>query len=191
MGSGLKKFAVSAALIAQLVSASAIAAIPRSNIYGTDFSRVIQPLESVHEIKTEDVARWIPVNMAPSDDGSAVASQIFDFGVQNLLKSPDFKNNSLVRSAQKMESVMGSDMSFGGTQAGDTKHVFKFRMKPTQSAAQLNYEGLVNARVDYQIARSALNVEISEKVATHTDLVITHADTRNDRREMLSMRWSF
>ncbi len=184
------KLAVAVALISQFMAAPCFGAIPRNGGNYVDATRVIQPIESVHAIKSEDVAMWIPTNMQPTDDGGAIASQIFDFGMQNLMRSPEFKNNSIVRSAQKMESVMSSDMSFGG-EDGETKHVIKFRMKPAQTLAQLNYEGFVKARVDYRIAHESLNVEISEKIIGDTDLVLSHADSRDDRREMLSMRWNF
>lgn len=195
MKAAWNKMAVTVAVIAQLIAAPALSAIPRTDYNSTidfaSFTRGIQPIESTHVIKSEDVARWIPTNMQPTDSDGQVASQIFDFGLQNLLKSPQFKNNALVRSAQKMDSLVESDMSFGGDEEGATKHVFKLRMKPTQTLAQLNYEGYISARVNYQIAHEALNVEISEKIGGNTDLVLSHADTRDDRREMLSMRWNF
>lgn len=188
------KLAVAASLVSQLVALPCMSAIPRTtdwSIYYIDVTRVIQPIESTQTIKSEDVAKWIPTNMQASDDGGAVAAKIVDFSIQNMMKSPEFKNNAFVRSAQKMESAMASDVSFGGSAEGETKHVIKFQMKPTQTLAQLNYQGFVTARVNYQISHETLNVEISEKIIGDTDLVLSHADTRDDRREMLSMRWNF
>lgn len=186
------KFAIAAALISQLAAAPCFSSIPRdgNGDWYSDWSRVIEPVESVRVIKPNDVAMWIPTNMQPTGSGSQVASQIFDFGMSNLMKSPEFKNNSVVRSAQSLESVMASDLSLGG-EDGDTKHVFKFRMKPAQTSAQLGYQGFITARLNYHIGQESLNVEISEKVVGDTDLVLSHADTRDDRREMLSMRWNF
>jgi len=193
-----KRIRLGAALVAvviQSVVTPCWGAIPQ-HIRRIDFSqrcditKMVQPIESLNIIRHEDVAKIIPQNMAPSDNGGTVASQILDFSLQNLFRSSAFANTDLGRSAKRVEQVMESDLQVGG-ENGTTKHVFKVKMKPVQTQAQINYEGFMRAQMSYQIAREEFQVEVSERLTASADVVLSHLGSRGERQDMLSLRLRF
>ena len=149
-------------------------------------------LMSVMTIRSEDISRIIPTDLRPTNDGGVVASRIGERGINAWLNSPSMKNTGIVKGAQSLERNMASDVAIGGDEPDSIKHSFKFGVKAEQSKAQLEYAGLMNANVSYQVAASTFNVEVREPVALlQTDLVFNHINTRDDQRDVLSVRWNW
>jgi hypothetical protein len=190
MKATLSKLALATCIAAQLFTLPAFSAIPRTDII-FDITKIIEPIASLRTIRSEDIAKFIPSDMTPSSSGGYVATRILDHSLQTIFKSPELRRSELGRSAQKLESVMETDVSFGGGEKGDVKHSVKFKMKPVQAKAQLDYTGYVNAQLSYQIQDQSMNLEVFEKVASNTDLVLTHNDSHVETRDMLSLRWNW
>jgi hypothetical protein len=62
-------------------------------------------------------------------------------------------------------------------------------MRAAQAKAQLEYTGITNAQLSYQLAQSTMNFEVSEKLAPTTRLVFNHIAKPGDITDMVSMRW--
>jgi hypothetical protein len=167
--------------------------IPHSEGYARGFDiSTVQPVSSVMFMRTEDVSRYIPTDLSPTSNGGSVAAKIGERGLNAWLNSPSMKNTSFVKGAQSLEKNMASDMNVGGDEPDSIKHSFKFGVKAAQSRAQLEYAGLMNANVSYQVAASTFNVEVREPVAMlQTDLVFNHINSRDDQRDILSVRWNW
>ena len=166
---------------------------PRLEGYGRGFDiSTVERVMSVMTIRSEDISRIIPTDLRPTNDGGVVASRIGERGINAWLNSPSMKNTGIVKGAQSLERNMASDVAIGGDEPDSIKHSFKFGVKAEQSKAQLKYAGLMNANVSYQVAASTFNVEVREPVALlQTDLVFNHINTRDDQRDVLSVRWNW
>jgi hypothetical protein len=158
---------------------------------GLDAS-LITPIQSLNVTRSEDVAKMIPADMAPSSDFGAVSSQILDRSISSLFNSPLIRNSDIGRTAHQMEKSMESNIELGGAEPDSIKHSFKFAMKAAQTRAQIEYSGLTNAQLSYQIAGSTLDFEVREPVAAiGTQVVFNHIDKPSDRTDVVSLRWDW
>lgn len=200
-----KKFCLAIVGI-QMVSSVATAAIPRTLFHkrlyiftlttdyskGLDFS-VIQPIASLRDMNTDDIAKMIPVHeLNSTSDGGLVASQIVDHSLSTWFNSEAVRNSELGRTAHVVEEHMESDVAFGGNTPEETKHAFKFAMRPTQTRAVVEYSGVTNAQLSYHVAQSKMNLEVREELsALGTQLVYNHINQPGDSTDVLSMRWAW
>jgi hypothetical protein len=161
-----------------------------------DFSRgfnlaTIQPVQSLRSIRSSDVGMLIPASeLKPESDSSTIAAQIIDHSMTNFLKS--MQNSELGRTVKLVEKSVETQVTLGGTDPDSTRHSIKLAMRAAQSSALIRYSGITDATVTYQILRSALDFEIREPLPIFkTDLVYNHVATRDDRRDVLSLRWTW
>jgi hypothetical protein len=159
-----------------------------------DYSRgldatAIQPVESLRDVRSEDIALIIPADLRPTSNGGTIAAQILDHSLSSFFNSSAVKHSDLGRTAHQVEKKMEGEASFGGNAEGSVKHNFKFGMKAAQAKAQLEYTGITNAQLSYQLAQSTMNFEVSEKLAPTTRLVFNHIAKPGDITDMVSMRW--
>lgn len=202
----LKRLAITFVIGAQLAVSTATAAIPNYHRIpqiryltlaphnfekGLDVS-VIQPIESLRTIKSEDVAMMIPHrDLTTGADGSLVATRILDHSLSNFFNSPAVRNSDFGKTAHTVEKSMESEAAFGGSEEGSVQHKLKFAMKAIETKAQLEYSGVTNAQLSYNIAQSKMDLEVHEQVASNTRVVFNHIDQPDDRRETLSLRWAW
>ena len=201
----IKKFCLALVGI-QMVSSVSFAAIPRTLFHkrfyvftlttdyskGLDFS-VIQPIASLRDVNTDDIAKMIPVHeLNSTSDGGLVASQIVDHSLSTWFNSEAVRKSDLGRSAHEVEQHMESDIAFGGNAPEETKHAFKFAMRPTQTRALIEYSGVTNAQLSYHVAQSKVDLEVREDVsALGTQVVYNHINKPGDNTDLLSMRWAW
>jgi hypothetical protein len=161
-----------------------------------DFSRGldltwIQPVESMRTVKSEDIARIIPRDLTPTSDGGQIATRILDHSLSSFFNSPAVRNSDLGKTAHRVERTMEGQAAFGGKTQDSIRHVVKFQMRAFQTQALLEYEGLTNAHLCYQIAGSRMDFEVHEKVAINTRLVYNHITQPGDTSDIVSLRWAW
>lgn len=162
-----------------------------------DFSKglnasAIQPVESSRTTTTADVARIIPANMAPTNNGGLVAGQIIDHSFSNWFNSEEVRRSSFGRTAHKVEKSLTSDVSFGSKQPESIRHNLRFQVKAAQTQAQVQYTGLTTAQFTYYMLQDKSDIEVREPMkALNTQLVYNHTVSHDDTREMLSLRWAW
>jgi hypothetical protein len=199
---------LAAILGAQAVSAStASAAIPyalRSSVMlsyvftlSKDFRKglnasAIQPVESSRLTKSEDVSRIIPASMAPTDNSGLVAGQILDHSFSNWFNSEEVKRSSFGRTAHKVEKSLTGEITIGGTKPQSIRHNLRFQMKAAQTQAQVEYTGLTTAQFTYYMMQDKSDIEVREPMKVlNTQLVYNHTISRDDRRDIVSLRWAW
>ena len=191
----------------QFVTLAADAAIPhalRTPVHrdyilkrSFDFSRgfdimSIQRVESLRTTRSEDISRIIPANMTPTNDGGLIATQILDHSLSNWFNSEAVRTSSFGRTAHAVEKSMEGDVAFGGTQPESIKHQLKFSMRATQTRADIEYTGLTHAQLTYFIIQERTNVEVREQIdMIGTQLVYNHISSKDDTRQMVSVRWDW
>jgi hypothetical protein len=192
------KFAIASIVIfAQAFSLFASASIQRSP-YGMRqfFLTQVPASESSSELQVNrvelptttqaDVAKWIPLDMTDTKSEGHVFGRILGRGLSNALK-----DTSVGQAAQRVEKSLAKDISIGGADEDSVKHVFKFRVEAEKAEAKLNYQGLMNAQLSYEVAMSQLKFEIRQSIARDTDLFLSHIDKSDDHREILGVHLNF
>ena len=194
-------------VLMQLFGSSALAAIPQGLVGSTqsrlvfkrgfDFSRgfdaaTVQPIPSLRSTSREDVSRIIPSNMSPTSNGTLVATQIIDHSLSNWFNSESVRHSTFGRTATQIEKSMEGDLSFGGKEPKSIKHSLRFSMRATQTRADIEYTGLTNAQITYFILQEKTDFEIREPMPLlNTQLVYNHIAAKNDRVQMVSLRWKW
>ena len=157
---------------------------------GADYS-LIQPIASTPIFTSGDVSKWIPQNMAPTNDQSAVATQLVTRGFSNMLASPEFQRSRVGHAAHSVQERMKGNVAFGDGANGGVKHEFKFQMQPAGAKALLDYTGFLNAQLSYQALNQQAAFEIFENVSKQTRLVYDHTLATSDRRDTVGLKVEF
>lgn len=154
----------------------------------------ITPVHSMNVTTSADIANIIPCESLRSTmDGSAIAGKIAERSLRAIMNSENVKNSEIARSAASVEEIGGGDMALGGgEEPGAIQHKIKFAMKPAQTQAQFQYNGLTNARFSYRASESKFDVEVREPMSMiATDVVLNHSSVPGDQREVLSLSWAW
>lgn len=158
---------------------------------GLDASK-IQPVTSLRDMTSEDVAKMIPTDLSSTSDTRVVTSRILALSVQNVINSDAVKHSTLGSTAQSVQQTMQDGMTVASREPNSVQHELKFSMKPTQTEAMVRYSGLTNARVSYLASESKMDVEIREPFeALATDVVFNHVNIPGDRKDVMSLSWSW
>lgn len=206
MNKAVRALTAIAIVAVQTVASTSWSAIPRGSRsfdFGMfkpaaiDFSRglyvaFIRPVESMRTTRSEDVSRIIPSNMAPTNDGGLVATQILDHSLSNWFNSDAVRNSDIGRRAHEVEKKLEGDVSFGGQEPKSIKHSVRFAMRAAQTRAEIEYTGLTTAQVSYSFLQEKTNIEVREPVKPlNTQLVYSHTTSKADRTQMVSFRWDW
>ncbi len=147
----------------------------------------LRHVDRVHEIAV-DYAMVIPGKLNPVRDVGGVGSQILDHTLTNIFNQGAIKNSFVGRAAETVEKKMKAEVAIGGDEPDSIQHNIKFQVKASETKASMEYRGVTNADVSYSIAARKTNVEIFESLGERSNLVYTHSDEPNDRRDVLSLR---
>jgi hypothetical protein len=165
---------------------------PRPDDYsrGLDAS-LIHPIESANGIKYADVQKMIPTDLDPNNQ-SSVGQRIFDTSLKSAIDSDVFRKSSVGQTATNVEKSMQANISVSSREPNSIKHEFKLAADPMQAQARINYSGVTNAQLSYHATESKMDFEWREPVAMiSTDVVYNHVNTPSDRKDLMSLRWSW
>lgn len=146
--------------------------------------RSVTPVEE----KGVDYSMILPAHLAPVRDFGGVSAQILDHSVSSFFNQGPIKNSFVGRAAETVERKMKAEVAIGGDRPDSIQHNIKFQMKASETKASMEYRGLTNADLSYSIAARKTNLEVYEAIAHDTNLVYTHSDEPQDRRDVLSLR---
>lgn len=157
---------------------------------GLDYS-VIHPIVPNALVTKDDVGLVIPVEDLKNESTSTgVERKIIDHSLSSFFNSPYMKSTEVGKTATKVEKNMQSNVSFGGDAPQAIHHNLKIEMKPTQSKACVEYTGLTNANLTYNVAASETNLEVKERLSLlKTQFVYNWQAKPSDTRNVVSMRW--
>ncbi|NUM57346.1 MAG: hypothetical protein HUU56_01875 [Bdellovibrionaceae bacterium] len=143
----------------------------------------------------KDLNKTIPKNLAPTTDQSDVFRRFGDQAIQNWLNSPDVKNSSFGKAANKVEKAMKVEASlksaplYQGQPSID--HKISFQYLALQSQARIEYKGWTNAQFKVDSAKHETGVEVSEKIFKNKDLVVSHSKNSLENRSSMGLRWNW
>jgi hypothetical protein len=139
----------------------------------------------------KDFDKVLPKEVNKNDDANKVASQIGDKVIQNWLASADVKNSPLIRTANKVESAMKTEMAVGSKRPNDLNHKVSFQVLALQSSTKVEYKGWFNAAWNYDMKGKKSVVEVSEKLGKNKDLTISHTASSKEDVSAMGVRWSW
>ena len=162
----------------------------RSFSKGADYSS-IEPIRQTPVLDSRQVERYIPQNMAATNDQGHVVMQIADRSVSAYLASDDFRRSAIGKTTRSVESKMQGDLALGSADPRDTQHKFKFQMRATNARALVDYEGFFKAQLSYTAMNQTAGVEVFENLTSQTNLVYGTTFLRGDTRSVMSVRLNF
>jgi hypothetical protein len=118
-----------------------------------------------------------------------------DRAVGMWLKSSSMQNLSVVQTAQKVEQAMKAEVGFGGGETAEGEkaihHRINFQFQAFQATSKIDYSGLVNASVTYNLKDQVTGVELREKVLSDKDLFVNMSSSRTEDLGSVGIKWSF
>lgn len=143
------------------------------------------------ELTTEDIAKYIPVNMGPTDSSTDVGKRIVKQTTRTLLKSELIKNSSLGKTAESIKEGVNTEIKSAqvNEEQEEIHHKVKFKLDPLKTEAKVTYTGFFNAQSVYELDENSLKIEIKERIFEEYDFVISH--DVNEKTSLMQLRWSW
>lgn len=179
------------------------AVVARANYVGTEAPKPLSSLDNVidyylngplakqERLTQESVKKFVPMDLAPTNNGSQVLMKVADQSLNTFVNDPQVKNSFLGRTANHVQESMQTDVSIKPTSENGVEHKFRFMYLAFQSTAKMDYSGYLNASIRFSTADSSMNMEVFEKLSGNRDLVLSRERTLADDVNKISLRWNF
>ena len=138
----------------------------------------------------EDVSKVIPTDIKSSEDAGFVATRIGDHAFQAWYNSPTGKNSTLGRTASTVQENLKTEVALKGEE-GAVEHKFTFQVLALQAISQLRYSGWLNAALDFDARAHETKLEVTEKLWTNKDFVISHTASADRGLSAVGLRWNW
>ena len=154
-----------------------------------DFSRGFNFAEVSRVTEQEtDLKSVLPSQLAPSQDAGGIATQVLNHGLSQFFNGDMMKSTALGKAAKSVENTMKTDVAIGGSSPESTQHKIQFQVNAPAAQAFVQYSGLTNATLRYNIARQSAELELSEPLSGAATMVFNHNSGPAERRDVLSIR---
>ncbi len=163
------------------------AAIPPQQLT-IDFQS-INPVKEKAKITRDDVAAVIPMNLQPGQSQAEVGLRVVDHTLNRFTQGDYFRNTEFGKAATGVEKAMTTEVHFGNLEENEIQHSINMQIQAFEQKAYLKYSGFTYIRVTYLMYNSDLNLELSEKLGSSTELIVTH--TMLDQLSKAQLRWSW
>lgn len=170
---GTKKAGVIIAIMMSLflLPAQSWAAIPPTfQCYNADSQEIdLRAVGQLHYALKQrlNVAMYIPTNMRATTSQSRVAGQILGHSLENMVKDGRFADIGWLNAIGNFENAFSTRLEIGKSKSADgaktaqkVNHEMQFNLRPVQSAATIEYQGYVNARMAYSVANQSVDLTL-------------------------------
>lgn len=170
--------------------------VPSKIFYGND-GEAISPdlIATFNAIRAQeekvDASKFIPLDMQPCHDSSLVFARMADKSMQTMFNSVEFRQSSLGAATVAVEESLKTEVSVKKASPSSIEHKVRFDVQAFQSLAQIRYSGYANAAVKYFVGNEKLSLELSEKMSSRSDLILSHSIESSNRLSQVIMQWSF
>lgn len=138
----------------------------------------LQDISDTRQISTQD---YIPLHMNESTDEVYVLGRILDHNFQQWMHSNP--NNPL---AQKI--LIDSDVAITSNTHSSSQNL---QFKVAGPKASLQYDGPVEAKLDYLAIQNEIHLEVSHKLATNSRVFFSHSGSNMDKQDTLNLQFSW
>ncbi len=153
--------------------------------------RLVMPADITTPLMSAETSDKIqPKSLAPHDSAESIVSKIADNSLSLWWDTSPARNTQVGRAAEKVEKNLRTEVSFKD-KASRTEHKISFKVLAMQAVAKLEYKGWVNAAINYDARADKTEAEVSEKMFTKQDLVLSHAITKAENKSQVAWRWNW
>jgi hypothetical protein len=176
------------------INRAVLVIVKPSKFFGNKQEPSLSPelIDSYNKVKASqkpfDLGTVIPSSLAPTDDSSAVFSKIADQSISSFFNSAQVRATPLGKTATTVEQKMKQDVTM---HSGEIEHKFTFQVQAFQALAKIDYKGFTNATLKYEGHRSAMGLEVYEKITKDKELVLEQLNKPDDRVSSVNVRWNF
>lgn len=142
-------------------------------------------------ITSEDVAKYIPLDIKRTDSTDKVLTRIVDRTFNRWLKSTAVQNSGLGKAIEKTQETLKTDVEIKSADPEAVSHKVTVKADLFQTEAVVEYRGLVHAQMQYNFGNSESSVEISDKILEDKNLVISYKNTQEQALSMIGLAWSW
>ncbi len=141
-------------------------------------------------ISAETSEKIQPKSVAADESAASIVSKIADNTLSLWWDTSPVRNTQIGRAAEKVEKNLKTEVSFKEKNSR-TEHKISFKVLAMQALAKLEYKGWVNAAINYDARAEKTEAEVSEKIFTKQDLVISHAMSKEENKSQVAWRWNW
>lgn len=153
--------------------------------------RLIMPTDISAPLMTAETSNKIqPKGIGQNESANSVVSRIADNSLSLWWDSSPIRNTKVGKAAEKVEKNLKTEVSFKN-KASRTEHRISFKVLAMQALARLEYKGWVNAAVNYDARAAKTEAEVSEKISSKQDLVVSHAMSKEENKSQVAWRWNW
>lgn len=182
------------AVLVSLSSLQALSAIPYRNAFEqADLINnetkelnlsLLAKIQAIVDQNQFDMTKYIPYSsLNEYSSGEAVGNRIFRQTLKTLLDTESIARAPVVRGATTLQNALGANV-------GTTQHQFGFRINAIETQAEMTYNGVVAAKLSYDLTAGNTKFELSKKLGTQT-YAYTHNKTSEGFADNFGVRWSF
>lgn len=140
-------------------------------------------------ISEESKNKIIPSAINSNESGGQVLAQMADNTASLWWSTTPLKNSSIGRAADAAEKKLNVQAAF--EDENKIKHTFNFKVLAMQALARVEYKGWVHAAISYDARAAKTEAEISEKINSTEDFVISHSATTAENKSQVGFRWNW
>lgn len=140
------------------------------------------PEAPVMSWSSSDISKVIPLDLTDEMPNNEVINRIGDNAFQNWLNGPVGRNNSVARTALRVQNSMKSEVAL-------RNHKFTFQVLAFQGASRVKYTGWLNAELNY--SSNQTKFEISEQVWKNKSFIISHSADKIEDISSVGLRWNW
>ena len=169
----------------------AISQMSWSKINVKKTQNLVMPADITTPWMTAETSKKIqPKSVAADESAASIVSKIADNTLSLWWDTSPVRNTQIGRAAEKVEKNLRTEVSFKEKNSR-TEHKISFKVLAMQALAKIEYKGWVNAAINYDARAEKTEAEVSEKIFTKQDLVISHAMTKGENKSQVAWRWNW
>ena len=154
--------------------------------------RLVMPTDISTPLMTAETTQKIaPKVIAPNESGESVISKIADNSFGLWWETTPMRYTTVGQAANKVEKKMKAEVTFKDNSVQKTEHKITFKVLAMQALAKVEYKGWIKAALNYDAKSSKAEAEVSEKVFSKQDLVLSHAVTPGESKSQVSLRFDW
>jgi hypothetical protein len=140
-------------------------------------------------ITEETKNKILPSSIQENESGHEVLAQMADNTASLWWSTTPLRNTGLGRAADAAEKKMNIQAAF--EDENKIRHFFNFKVLAMQALARIEYKGWVNAIISYDIRGTKTEAEISDKISTGQDFIISQSVTTAESKSQIGLRWDW
>lgn len=160
----------------------------------------LDELRKLHQLKHQQnqdkvqISDIVPTNLRPSSNSSYVAKKILGHSSKQLIDSEQFENLPLIEKTRKFDQQLEAQLNSSLSQPSSGKKAdssLKVELRAAQTKAAIRYKGFMDTTVSYQLYNQAFQAETTKTLNEGLEMVYEHLDSREEKTDRLSLRWSW